>query len=256
MNVEVWQETFLMSQQYSVEEWKPYRTDQSYSGLMHILSSASLHPPAQLPPTFTSTPPPIPTPLLSPGVSVTIHVLCKFPYFPCGQCSPAQPISKLQSRKWSPQILAHLVNFSKHGLPCLMIIKSCYFDCRIIQSFTCSRCVICILCSVHLILMYMCTTCAKDHGLFYLDYPQINEVRSSYHLVCCEKVEDLLGWPTTCFPHNYWFPEWLEGSADFVYKVLCVYNKGCALVYQLMKILMSHHRSEMLMKFNKIIPYR
>ena len=156
MNVEVWQETFLMSQQYSVEEWKPYRTDQSYSGLIHILSSASLHPPAQLPPTFTSTPPPTPTPLLSPGVSVTIHVLCKFPYFPCGQCFPAQPISKLQSRKWSPQTLAHLVNFSKHGLPCLMIIKSCYFDCRIIQSFTCSRCVICILCSVHLILMYMC----------------------------------------------------------------------------------------------------
>ena len=25
------------------------------------------------------------------------------------------------------------------------------------------------------------TTCAKDHGLFYLNYPQINEVRKSGH---------------------------------------------------------------------------
>ena len=54
--------------------------------------------------------------------------------------------------------------------PCLIIIESCYFDCRISKHFTCSRCVICV-------------TCAKDHRLFYLNYPQINEVGISDHVV-------------------------------------------------------------------------
>ena len=48
-------------------------------------------------------------------------------------------------------------------LPCLIIIQSCYFDYRIYKPFTCSRCVICVLCSIHLISAY-----AKDHGLFIL----------------------------------------------------------------------------------------
>ena len=62
-------------------------------------------------------------------------------------------------------------------LPCLIIIQSCYFDYRIYKPFTCSRCVICVLCSIHLISAY-----AKDHGLFYLNYPQITEVRKSDHM--------------------------------------------------------------------------
>ena len=65
----------------------------------------------------------------------------------------AQPISipKTHSRK-SPQTFARLVNLSKMYLPRLIIIKSCYFECRIISKpFRCSRCVICMSCSVHVI---------------------------------------------------------------------------------------------------------
>ena len=39
-------------------------------------------------------------------------------------------------------------------LPCLIIIQSCYFDYRINKPFTCSRCMICVSCSVHLISTY------------------------------------------------------------------------------------------------------
>ena len=35
--------------------------------------------------------------------------------------------------------------------PCLIIIQSCYFDCRINTPFTRSRCVTCVSCSVHLV---------------------------------------------------------------------------------------------------------
>ena len=38
--------------------------------------------------------------------------------------------------------------------PRLIIIQSCYFDYRIDKPFTCSRCVICVSCSVHLISTY------------------------------------------------------------------------------------------------------
>ena len=40
---------------------------------------------------------------------------------------------------------------------------------------------ICVSCSVHLISRR--TTCAKDYGLFYLNYPQINGVQNSDHMV-------------------------------------------------------------------------
>ena len=80
-------------------------------------------------------------------------------------------------------------------LPCLIIIQSCYFDYRIYKPFTCSRCVICVLCSIHLISAY-----AKDHGLFYLNYPQISEVRKSDHM------EITVRPPTDHLPTTYWPP--------------------------------------------------
>ena len=46
--------------------------------------------------------------------------------------------------------------------PCLIIIQSFYCDCRINKPFACSRCFICVSCSVHVI------SCAKDHGFFIL----------------------------------------------------------------------------------------
>ena len=71
--------------------------------------------------------------------------------------------------------------------PYLIIRKSCYFDFRVNKPFT-PRCFICVLCSFHMISTYYlsydychchCTTCPKDHGLFYVNYPQINEVRKA-----------------------------------------------------------------------------
>ena len=37
----------------------------------------------------------------------------------------------------------------KKCLPCLTIIQSCYFDYKMNKPLTCSRCVICVSCSVH-----------------------------------------------------------------------------------------------------------
>ena len=51
---------------------------------------------------------------------------------------------------------------------CLTIIKSCYFDCTINKPFTCSRCVICVSCSVHVISTYYVR---KGSWAFYLNYP-------------------------------------------------------------------------------------
>ena len=86
----------------------------------------------------------------------------------------AQPIStqKVQSRK-SPQTSARLVTFSNSCLPCLIIIRCCYFDYRINKPFTCSCCVICVSCSVHVI-----STFYERKGslaFFYRNYPQINK---------------------------------------------------------------------------------
>ena len=90
----------------------------------------------------------------------------------------AQPISiqKAQSRKKKPIYLCAPREFPKICLRRLIIVKSCYCDYRMNKPFACSRCVICVSCSVP-------TTCAKDHGLFYLNYPQINEVKNSDHVV-------------------------------------------------------------------------
>ena len=84
---------------------------------------------------------------------------------------PVQPISIriAQSRKkvhiplrttWIYQIIC---------LQCLIITHSWYFDYRMNKPLACVCCAICVSCSSR------CTTRAKDHGLSYLYYPQINE---------------------------------------------------------------------------------
>ena len=69
-------------------------------------------------------------------------------------CLPSQSASRKHSQEKSPQSFAHLVNFYKNMSARLIIIKSRYFDSRINIPFTCSRCVICVSCSVHVILTY------------------------------------------------------------------------------------------------------
>ena len=60
---------------------------------------------------------------------------------------------KVQPRKKSTHLCAPR-EFLKQMWPCLIIIKSCYFDYRINKPFTCSRCVICVSCSGHAILTH------------------------------------------------------------------------------------------------------
>ena len=85
-----------------------------------------------------------------------------FSFHVIGVCSPSQSASqKAKPRQKRPSTFAHLVNFCKMCLPCLIIMQSCSFDHRINKLFAYSRCVICVLCSRH-------TTCAKDHGRFIL----------------------------------------------------------------------------------------
>ena len=78
-------------------------------------------------------------------------------------------------RKAQPRKKAHIpLRFSwisQTCPPCLIITQSCYYDYRINKPFACSRCVI-------------CASCAKDHRLFYLNYPQINEVGKEMTYLC------------------------------------------------------------------------
>ena len=78
----------------------------------------------------------------------------------------------------SPQTFAHIVNFSKTLLPCLIIMQSCYFDCRINKPFACSRCVI----SAFRALLTWSQRITRAKA-FYLNYPLINEVGKSDHVV-------------------------------------------------------------------------
>ena len=73
-----------------------------------------------------------------------------------GVCLLSQsPPKKTQSRKKKPTYLcAPREFFQQMGGLCLIIIQSSYFDYRINKSFTCSRCVICVSCSVHVISRY------------------------------------------------------------------------------------------------------
>ena len=89
-----------------------------------------------------------------------------------GACLPSQSASEMHNQEKSPQTFTRLVNFSKN--------MSAMFDNHFNKLFTCSRCVTCVSCSVHLISMSRCATCAKDYGLFLnLNYPQISEIGKS-----------------------------------------------------------------------------
>ena len=85
------------------------------------------------------------------------------------QSLPSQPIStqKAKSRKESPQ------TFAKMCRPCLIITQSCYCDSRINKPFTCSRCLICVSSSVHVISTYY-----MPKGSWALSY-LIDEIRKS-----------------------------------------------------------------------------
>ena len=94
---------------------------------------------------------------------------------------PANQHPKSTIKKKSPETFAHLENFSKMCLPCLIIIRSCYFDYRLNKPFTYSRCVICVSCSVHLISAYY----VHKGPWAFLSYPQINGVGKSDHMGEC-----------------------------------------------------------------------
>ena len=59
-----------------------------------------------------------------------------------------------QENKELTNLCAPCEFLKKMRLPCLIIIQSCYFHNGINKSFACSRCVMCISCSVYLISTY------------------------------------------------------------------------------------------------------
>ena len=83
-------------------------------------------------------------------------LLCKLDYNHVIAIYPlSQPASEKHNQEKIPTNLCTPGEFPpKKCLPCLIIIQSCYFDYRTNKPFTCSGCVICILCSVHLISTY------------------------------------------------------------------------------------------------------
>ena len=92
----------------------------------------------------------------------------KFPLHVTSHCTDNRSLptvsSQFTSEKHNQEKEAHkplCTSWISHKmcLPCLIIIQSCYCDCRIYKPFAYSCCVICISCSVHLI---------SDHRLFYL----------------------------------------------------------------------------------------
>ena len=82
----------------------------------------------------------------------------RFCFWPSDRSLPARAISsrKLQWRKNIPLKRTFLKQICR---PCLIMIKCCYFDYRINKPFACSRCVICVSCSVHVI-----STCYARKG--------------------------------------------------------------------------------------------
>ena len=79
------------------------------------------------------------------------------------------PKSTIEKKAQIP--LWHTWNFSSMCLPCLIIKNSCYFDSRINKHFTCSRCMIRISCSVHVISMYY----MSKGFLFHCNCPHISK---------------------------------------------------------------------------------
>ena len=101
---------------------------------------------------------------------------------PSFTCLSAQPISarKAQSRKKAHKPLRISWISQKMCLPCLIIIQSCYCDCRMNKPFRCSRSVTCVSCSVHFILTYYAR---KGLSAFYLNYPQIKVFAKCDHVL-------------------------------------------------------------------------
>ena len=97
----------------------------------------------------------------------------------CGSCHVIAVclLSQSVSAQHSQEEKVHKPLRSSYIFPCLIIIPiSCYFDCRIDKVFTHSCCMICVVCSVHVISTYYAR---KGSLYFYLNYPQINESRKS-----------------------------------------------------------------------------
>ena len=67
---------------------------------------------------------------------------------------PSQSASEKHNQEKPHKPLRASWTSRKIRLSCLIIIKSCYFGNRINKPFTCSHCVICVSCSVHVIPTY------------------------------------------------------------------------------------------------------
>ena len=95
-----------------------------------------------------------------------------------GVCLHQSATREHNREKKSPQTFAHQVNFSNERVcrPCLVIIHSCYFDYRISTPFPCSRSFV--LCSRDLDVLVR-----KGSDILYFNYPQIEGVRKSDHIV-------------------------------------------------------------------------
>ena len=102
---------------------------------------------------------------------------------PCEWSLSSQPTSiwKVQSRKKSPHTVPLRTSWisPKMCQPCLMIIKSCYFDYRTNKPFPCSHCLICVSCSVHVISTYNASK--GSSRLFYLNCPNIRGWKIQSH---------------------------------------------------------------------------
>ena len=101
-----------------------------------------------------------------------MYILSIYSEFAC----PVNQHPNSKIKKNIPYTLAHLVHFSNKCRPCLIIGKSCYFDYRMNKPFTCSRCLVNVLCSVHVISAY-CVR--KGPWALLFNYPWINGVRNS-----------------------------------------------------------------------------
>ena len=97
-------------------------------------------------------------------------------------CLPSQSAPETHNQgKKAHKPLRTLCISQKLCRPCLIIIKCDYFDYRINKLFTLSSCLVCVSCSIHdLISAYYVR---KGSWPFYLNYPQINKVRKSSHVI-------------------------------------------------------------------------
>ena len=129
---------------------------------------------------------------------------------------PSQSASKKHKKAHKP--LRNSWISQKLCLPCLIIIQYCYCDCRI--SKPCSHCVMCVSCSGS---WSRRSTHAKDHRLFQLNYPQINEVGNP--ITCIAKLWNHES-PKRSFPVLTW-----KSFAKSKYLNLTLKNLLCYFFY-------------------------